>query len=198
MIKSESIKELAIAFAKAQAEMGKAKKTSVNPAFKGSKYADLEEIIDTLKGVLPKYDLSYIQMPGVAGSLTTMLMHVSGEFIGETATTPLRKQDPQGVGDAITYLRRYSLAAFAGIAQQDDDGNSHGNPKAPAKPPVKAPIAPQNAAPVVFKYDLKGMRDDKKEAAEQFLQEQDAVWDEEDLCWESKVPLKPLEKWLKK
>jgi hypothetical protein len=41
-----------------------------------------------------------------------------------TTSAPLQKQDPQGVGSCTTYLRRYSTAGIANIAQEDDDGNA--------------------------------------------------------------------------
>ena len=58
---------------------------------------------------------------GGIASVETLLMHTSGEWISNTCSAPVSKNDAQGVGSAITYLRRYSLAAFAGIAQEDDD-----------------------------------------------------------------------------
>lgn len=126
MNKSESIKELATALAKAQAEIENASKSSVNPHFK-SKYADLAEVLNTVRPVFSKHGISVIQAPsyeaGVA-SVETMLAHSSGEWLSNTCSAPVSKQDAQGVGSAVTYLRRYSLAAFAGIAQEDDDANS--------------------------------------------------------------------------
>lgn len=126
MNKSESIKELATALAKAQAEIENASKSSVNPHFK-SKYADLAEVLNTVRPVFSKHGISVIQAPsyeaGVA-SVETMLTHSSGEWLSNTCSAPVSKQDAQGVGSAVTYLRRYSLAAFAGIAQEDDDANS--------------------------------------------------------------------------
>lgn len=126
MNKSESIKELATALALAQAEVENASKNSSNPHFK-SKYADLAEVINTVRPVFSKYGLSVTQWPSFAdgvASVETVLMHKSGEWMSQTASAPVSKQDAQGVGSAITYLRRYSLAAVAGVAQEDDDGNS--------------------------------------------------------------------------
>lgn len=126
MQKSDSIKELATALAKAQGEIENASKNSNNPHFK-SKYADLAEVLNTVRPVFAKHGISVIQAPsydaGIA-SVETMLAHISGEWMANTCSAPVSKQDAQGVGSAITYLRRYSLAAFAGIAQEDDDGNS--------------------------------------------------------------------------
>jgi hypothetical protein len=56
--------------------------------------------------------------------LTTRLLHTSGQWIEDTASSPLPKADPQGVGSATTYLRRYALAAFLCITQEDDDGEA--------------------------------------------------------------------------
>jgi len=133
MNKSESIKELAVALAKAQGEIENASKNSTNPHFK-STYADLAEIINTVRPVFSKHGLSVIQSPsfqdGVA-SVTTMLIHTSGEFIEGVSSCTVTKNDAQGVGSATTYLRRYSLAALACIAQEDDDANAAVGKKQP-------------------------------------------------------------------
>ncbi|SER37495.1 MULTISPECIES: ERF family protein [Pseudomonas] len=122
---SPEINELAKALAAAQVEIENATKDSVNPHFR-SKYADLAEVLNTSRPVLAKHGLSVVQMPsfqdGKVG-VTTLLMHASGQFISSELVGPCMKVDPQGIGSAITYYRRYSLAAFAGIAQEDDDGN---------------------------------------------------------------------------
>lgn len=141
MQKSESIKELATALAKAQGQLENASKASVNPHFK-SKYADLAEVINTIRPVFAEHGLSVMQCPSFdAGivSVETVLMHSSGEFIASTVSAPVSKQDAQGVGSAITYCRRYALAAVAGIAQEDDDANGAVG-KAPAKPAQKPAI----------------------------------------------------------
>lgn len=126
MRQSESIAKLAAALVKAQAEVENATKDSRNPHFK-SGYASLASVIDTTKPVLSKYGLAVVQMPGFSDGLATLdcrLVHESGEWIEGTAGAPLQKNDPQGVGSALTYLRRYSLAALTGITQEDDDGNA--------------------------------------------------------------------------
>ena len=124
--KSDSIIKLAEALAGAQAEIENAAKKSNNPHFK-SKYADLAEVINTARPVLSKHGLSVTQWPSFADGLVsveTLLAHKSGEWIANTASAPADKLTAQGVGSAITYLRRYSLAALACIAQEDDDGNA--------------------------------------------------------------------------
>lgn len=126
MNKSESIAALSAALAKAQAEIENASKTANNPHFK-SKYADLAEVLNTVRPVMSRHGIAIVQMPSFESGLAsveTLMTHSSGEWISNICSAPVSKQDAQGVGSAITYLRRYSLAAFAGIAQEDDDANS--------------------------------------------------------------------------
>jgi hypothetical protein len=126
MNKSESIAAISAAIAKAQNEVENASKNAKNPHFK-SKYADLAELLNTVRPVFSSHGLAIVQMPsfvdGIA-SVETMISHSSGEWISSICSSPVGKQDAQGVGSAITYLRRYSLAAMCGIAQEDDDANS--------------------------------------------------------------------------
>ncbi len=135
MNKSESIKNIAIAMNKAQHEMGGASKGAENPFFK-STYADLGSVIQVVKEPFFNNGLSYVQFPieenGRIG-VETILMHVSGEWLSSSFTVQLTKQDAQGAGSAITYCKRYSLQAVAGIPSEDDDGNaaSQGNDKKP-------------------------------------------------------------------
>lgn len=140
MNKSESINELAVALAKAQGEIENADKNKVNPHLK-SKYADLSEVLNTVRPVLSKFGLSVIQSPSFSSnivSVETMLLHSSGQFISDSCSCPVAKQDAQGIGAAITYLRRYSLAAFVGISQEDDDGG-----KQPQQQPAPSQQQPQ-------------------------------------------------------
>lgn len=128
---SESVETLARALAKAQGEVENANKNAINPHFKNH-YADLAEIINTVRPVLNKHGLSVVQIPGFGDGVVTvdtMLLHESGEWLRGTSGSPAQKQDPQGVGSAITYLRRYSLAALCGIAQEDDDGQAASQPR---------------------------------------------------------------------
>lgn len=125
MIKSPSIKELAKSLSLFQIKVGSIKKDSVNPFFK-SKYASLTTIIEHISIPLSESGLSYTQFPDESG-LTTLLMHAdSGEFIQATYQMPVAKQnDPQAVGSAITYARRYALGAILGLAiDEDDDANA--------------------------------------------------------------------------
>lgn len=122
---SESVIEISKALCKAQSSITFAIKDAVNPHLK-SKYADLPSVIDAIKPSLNEQGIIFIQSAGeminMHLQLTTRLMHVSGEWVEDTMTMPLVKQDPQGYGSALTYARRYSLAAIVGLYQDDDDG----------------------------------------------------------------------------
>jgi hypothetical protein len=126
MIKSETLKELNAALSKAQKAMKNARKTSENPYYK-SKYADLGEVWDACREELTSNGLAVAQLPTVRDGkvvLTYILLHESGEYLGEELEMTPVKADPQGIGSAITYARRYSLAGLAGVATEDDDGNA--------------------------------------------------------------------------
>ncbi len=131
MQQSESIAALAAALSKAQATIEGAVKGKVNPAFK-SKYADLSSVWDACRAQLTDNGLSVVQFPGevVDGrmTLTTQLTHSSGEWMRATMAVPITKADAQGAGSAITYARRYALAAVVGVSPEDDDGNAASRP----------------------------------------------------------------------
>jgi hypothetical protein len=125
---SESIAKLADALNKAQQQMEKAKKDSNNPFFK-SKYADLSAVWDACKDAV--LSNGFCVMQPLAGTdekgntlIVTMLVHTSGEWIKGVLAMPSTKSDPQQVGSAITYGRRYSLAAMLNVMLEDDDGES--------------------------------------------------------------------------
>jgi hypothetical protein len=124
---SESISKIAPALLQAQKAISFAVKDAHNPHLK-NQYAGLPAVIDAVKGPLNDAGIIFIQSPAPSDDgklhLTTRLIHESGEWIESTAVTPLQKADPQGVGSAITYMRRYSLAAITGLYQDDDDGNA--------------------------------------------------------------------------
>ncbi len=147
MNRSDSIAKLAEALAKAQGNMGKAVKGSANPFFK-SKYADLAAVVDAIRQPFAENGLSYVQGADTdeQGNVTveTILMHVSGEWISSRLTMKPAKNDPQGVGSTISYIRRYSLQSMAGLATEDDDGNTatgNGQPAAGAKAHIQATAA---------------------------------------------------------
>jgi hypothetical protein len=123
---STDISELSAALAQAQGQMHGARKGADNPFFK-SKYADLAACWEACRDPLSNNGLSLIQIPvhteGRAG-LVTQLAHSSGQWIRGFMTMLPGKDDPQGVGSCLTYMRRYALASFVGLAQVDDDAES--------------------------------------------------------------------------
>jgi hypothetical protein len=117
---SESVSKLATALIKVQKELKPAKKDSENP-FCHSSYADLVSVWDACRDLLAKNELAVIQT-GDGDNLVTTLVHSSGEWVrGKMRLTPAKQNDPQAQGSALTYLRRYSLAAIVGIVSDDDD-----------------------------------------------------------------------------
>jgi len=121
---------LAAALVKARSEITAIPKDSVNPHFK-SRYASLDTIIELVVPILNSHGLTVVQ--GVISpdrdetgkvtsfTVTTMLLHTSGESLMTAVVMPVAKSDPQGAGAALTYGRRY-----------DDDGNAASKPKAAA------------------------------------------------------------------
>jgi len=124
MEKSQSIKNIAKAIGLFQVKMSPIKKDSTNPFFK-SKYASLSTILEQIQVPLQECGLSFSQFPDGDG-LTTIVMHdESGEFMQASYNIHAAKQDPQGIGSAITYARRYALASILGLnIDEDDDGNA--------------------------------------------------------------------------
>lgn len=146
--------DLFAAIAKAQAEVENATKNAQNPHFK-SRYADLAEVLNTVRPVFAAHGLSLNQSTEYDGQLvkvTTCVGHAGGGYITSTAACVPGKSDAQGIGSASTYLRRYSLAAMTGVAQEDDDGNAASNRPAPSRP------APVSTA-VISADDLAELRD---------------------------------------
>jgi hypothetical protein len=153
-MQSESIAALAAALSKAQGAIKGASKDTANPFFK-SKYADLASVWDACRDALSANGLSVIQTTddGAEGvTVITTLAHSSGEWVRGKLTMKPAKNDPQGVGSAITYARRYALAAMVGVAPEDDDGNAaSGKGSTPVATPAPTPIA--TPAPTPIKAD---------------------------------------------
>jgi hypothetical protein len=146
MIRSESVTKLMPALLKARAECTPILKTSVNPAFR-SKYADLAAIYDavipalTANGLVLSHPTSFLD--GIVVVETIIVHAASGEYWGcEYPAIPV-KNDPQGLGSATTYAKRYGASAILALAaDEDDDGNaaSHrGNGHAQQAPPRPEP-----------------------------------------------------------
>jgi hypothetical protein len=131
MNRSPEVNELVSALAQAQAEIGTAERDSINPHF-GSTYAGLASVLSACRAPLTKHGLSIVQSPRLihAGDewvveVETLLFHSSGQFLADTVAVPVPQINAQSLGSAVTYLKRYAVSAFIGIAPagEDDDGN---------------------------------------------------------------------------
>jgi hypothetical protein len=122
--RSESVMNLAAALAVAQ---GQIKTASKDAKGNYSKYSTLDAIWDACRQPLAENGLSVVQIPltGDNGfSLETILLHSSGEWVSGALTLAIvadRMNEHQALGTAITYARRYALAAMVGVASGDDD-----------------------------------------------------------------------------
>jgi hypothetical protein len=115
-----------------------AKKNAQNPHLK-SNYANLESFLNAIRPALEANGLIIIQNAIESDTvdvlkLETTIMHESGEYITQEMSVPVTKADAQGAGSALTYMRRYALAAVVGVVQADDDGNAASSPKPVVKP----------------------------------------------------------------
>lgn len=144
MTTSEQVNEIAAALAKAQGAIQAATRSAENPHFR-SKYADLGAVWDACRDALSRQGLAVVQSPRLVTThesiwfveVDTLLLHASGQWLRDVLAMPLQAPTAQGVGSAVTYARRYALAAIVGVApaDDDDDGNAATAPAADAPPP---------------------------------------------------------------
>lgn len=149
MHQSQTIQALSKALVAAQSELSNVGYDKANPHFK-SQYTSLAAICNEVRPVMNRHGLAVLQLPGytVIGdatikTLTTRLLHQSGEWLEETMILNPVKDDPQGVGSAITYCRRYSLPGVGLIASSDgtdDDGDEASATKASLTPAMMTGI----------------------------------------------------------
>lgn len=137
MERSEKIDELAVALAKAQAQIGTAHKDSTNPYFE-SKYADYAAVKAACQEHLSTNGLSYSHLlsndAGETLSCTTILMHTSGQYLASKMTLKPTQTTPHAFGSCATYMKRYMLLGIVGIATDDDDANQASfSPKSEAR-----------------------------------------------------------------
>ena len=179
MIQSENINELLAALAEVQSElptMPKAKQAY------GYKYTDLDTITQTIKPILTKHGIGYMQSVGGlaenALTLTTRIFNKKGEYIEDTAALPTitstKNNAAQTLGMSITYMRRYALCAMLGITSDEDvdantDGTAqpHGSQQKPTPP--TPPTPPKQAArkkqPAKLQFPPKGGESTPEEKA---------------------------------
>jgi len=110
-------------------------------------YAKLPDILDAVKPVLAKNGLAVLQetlTDDGAPAVRTLIVHSSGEWLlSDAVDLPPTKPDPQGIGGALSYARRYSLTAMLGIAGEDDDDAGYassggGERRSESRPPPDA------------------------------------------------------------
>lgn len=134
--------EFAGAFSKFQSELHGAVKNATNPHYK-SGFANLESVWESIRIPLTKHGFSVIQTTEYKDGVTcliTTLLHSSGGYIRGAYPLAPTKSDPQGIGSAMTYARRYALAAIVGQIQIDDDAESAMNRD---EEPPQAPLIPK-------------------------------------------------------
>tara|TARA_R110000796_G_scaffold89742_1_gene193373 strand:- start:139 stop:657 length:519 start_codon:yes stop_codon:yes gene_type:complete len=105
----------------AKKEIGKISKDSTNPFFK-SKYFDINGLLEHVEPILQKNDLVLLQ-PIKDGLVYTIITDVTDGTQVESSLALPNLQDPQKLGSAITYYRRYTAQSLLGLQAQDDDGN---------------------------------------------------------------------------
>lgn len=113
-------------------------------------YATLGQVLDLARPVLAKHGLAVVQIPLVtearAAGVRTVLVHSSGETLESALVLPVARADAQGIGSAISYARRYALAALLAIAtEEDDDGQAASAP--PPRPAAKRGEQPPASRP---------------------------------------------------
>jgi hypothetical protein len=145
---SESITNIAKALVAFGKEMPKVPKDKINPHFK-SKYASLSIMIEKATPILAANKLAIVQQ--IDGDcMTTTLLHESGEYITATAAMPCANpSNPQAMGSAITYARRYAYGSILSLDIDDDDDANAATQTAPPKPTVAKSAPVQKAERVI-------------------------------------------------
>ena len=121
-----------------QKEVGAISKDSKNPFFK-SKYFDINKLIEAVNPVLSKHGLVLLQ-PIEDNKVVSMIIDSeSGEVAKSWLELP-NLSDPQKIGSAISYYRRYTLASLLGLQAEDEDGNGLKAKPKPVAPPKKQDV----------------------------------------------------------
>lgn len=110
----------------AKKEIGAITKDAKNPFFK-SNYFDINSLLKEIEPILQKNELVLLQ-PIKDGKVVTKIISINSE-IGDACSVESEMilpniQDPQKLGSAITYYRRYTLQSLLGLQAEDDDGNN--------------------------------------------------------------------------
>jgi len=135
------MKNLYLKLAQVKQEVGKVSKNSTNPHFKNT-YADLNALIDAVEPILLEKGLLMLQ-PIQNGNVSTIIIDCENNESVESSIALPVLQDPQKLGSAITYFRRYTLQSLLSLMAEDDDGNKASKPS--PKQTLTADIAKANA-----------------------------------------------------
>jgi hypothetical protein len=151
----QPLDKLATALAKAQGEFPAVRKSGTNPHLR-NEYVTLDDIIAAVRAPLAQHGLSFVQLLNSnngdgALTLRTVLLHESGQFL--EAQVRVDAADSRGInalqsiGAAITYMKRYSLAAMLGIAADvDTDGAGVVSPTTTTPAANKCPVCAATGA----------------------------------------------------
>lgn len=120
---SATTTKLDAAVVRVQGEMSAARKDATNPHY-NRRYADLASIVDACQGPCATHGIARYQFPWTCdrGVVVTTRLACEGEWCECDLVIPVDKRSAQAVGSAITYGKRYGLAAILGIVTTDDDG----------------------------------------------------------------------------
>lgn len=123
-------------------------KDSENPYFH-SKYFDINTLLSELKPMFFRRNLFLLQ-PLVNNQLQTIIIDMDSEEKISFACDLTKSEDPQKMGSAVTYFRRFSLQSLLSLEAEDTDGNA-------PQPPLNRTVA-RNLAPVdePFKSKVEG------------------------------------------
>lgn len=155
---SEKIELVAEALVNIQSKMSNIVADATNPFFNNAKYAKLDALLDVVRPICTEMGCALVQLPGMLGDkrvLRTILMHKSGQWIGDCMELIIPKSNMQDYGSALTYARRYSVEGIAGITKtEDDDANKATEAakkaqEAARKAAAQKPVAPASGARIV-------------------------------------------------
>lgn len=120
--------ELAAALVAAINEAGTSVVADAQNPFHKNSYATLGAHLSATKAVFAKHGLAIVQFPYGDGNqvgVNTMVVHKDGGYVQQYVTLPVGETvKGQDAGSLFSYLRRYAIAAVAGLATTDDDAEA--------------------------------------------------------------------------
>lgn len=147
----------------AKQKIGKVVKNANNPHFKKS-YADINALVESVEPLLLEQGLLLIQPISATGLVSTLIIDIeTGDKVESSMRLP-EIQDPQKIGSAVTYYRRYTLQSLLSLQAEDDDANSASATIKNTKPTITqerfenglSQIAEGKLTPEAFKQALSG------------------------------------------